>query len=186
MDEINNNDPRPMAAIMQRLMADPWDELKPQPEPQRLDWLAPATQEEAILAIAPSLTLCAPSGMSEDDRTEWLMVAADAVGHIPRGLFLRACQHVKGRHDHPSKIIPSINTYCDENRKDWEWCNRPAIKAPRLAVVRTEYKPDPPKPVTQADVDVMPEYLVQLGLSLGALVKDETGKVTPVDLDGGA
>jgi hypothetical protein len=175
MDEINNNDPRPMAAIMSRMMADPWDERKPQPAPSLPDWLAPATAQDALLALAPILTLCAPSGMSQDDREEWLAVASDAVSHIPRGLFLRACHHVKGRHDHPAKIIPSINAYCDEHRKNWEWCNRPASKAPRLTVVMSE--PKTLRKITQADVDAMPEYMVQLGLTCGALARDESGNV---------
>jgi hypothetical protein len=179
MDEINNNDPMPMATIMSRLTAGQWAEPKPQPAPSLPAWLDPATPEQAALNLSRCLTLSAPTGMSLDDRTEWLMVASDMIGHIPASLLEEACKHAGKVCDHPAKIIPAICAYADKNRSNWEYCNRPQINAPRLSVVRDEPKPEPIKPMTQADVDATPDYLIGLGIASGAIVRDANGNLRP-------
>jgi len=73
--------------------------------------LAPRSLEEIIAALSRCLTLTAPSGMSQDDRTEWLMVAAPELAELPSMLFDDACAHARRTCDHPAKIIPAILKY---------------------------------------------------------------------------
>lgn len=104
---------------------------------------------------------------------------------IPAKLFMDACQHVRTRCDHPAKLIPAIHAYADEHFETFAWRNRPATSAPRLTVV-----PAPTRPkISQREIDQMEPELIELGLSCGALVKDESGKVTAAsnkEANGGA
>lgn len=73
--------------------------------------LAPRSLEEIITALSRCLTLTAPSGMTQDDRDEWLMVAAPELAELPSMLFDDACAHARRTCDHPAKIIPAILKY---------------------------------------------------------------------------
>lgn len=73
--------------------------------------LAPRSLEEIIAALSRCLTLTAPSGMTQDDRNEWLMVAAPELADLPGMLFDDACAHARKTCDHPAKIIPAILKY---------------------------------------------------------------------------
>ena len=73
--------------------------------------LAPRSLEEIIAALSRCLTLTAPTGMSQDDRTEWLMVAAPELADLASMLFDDACAHARKTCDHPAKIIPAILKY---------------------------------------------------------------------------
>lgn len=70
--------------------------------------LAPRSLEEIITALSRCLTLTAPSGMTREDRDEWLMVAAPELADLPSMLFDDAVAHARRTADHPAKIIPSI------------------------------------------------------------------------------
>lgn len=70
--------------------------------------LAPRSLEEIMGVLSRCLTLTAPSGMSADDREEWLMVAAPELADLPGMLFDDACAHARRTCDHPAKIIPAI------------------------------------------------------------------------------
>jgi hypothetical protein len=124
--------------------------------------------------LSRCLTLCAPTGMAMDDRIEWLTVAAGECRTIPGKLFAEACQHVRTRCDHPAKLIPAIHLYADEHFETFAWRNQPETPAPRLTAVP---KPAGPK-ISQREIDQMDPELIELGLSCGALVRDESGKVT--------
>ena len=73
--------------------------------------LAPRSLEEIMAALSRCLTLTAPTGMSQDDRLEWLMVAAPELTDLPSMLFDDACAHARKTCDHPAKIIPAILKY---------------------------------------------------------------------------
>lgn len=73
--------------------------------------LAPRSLEEIITALSRCLTLTAPSGMTREDRDEWLMVAAPELADLPSMLFDDACAHARKTCDHPAKIIPAILKY---------------------------------------------------------------------------
>lgn len=62
-------------------------------------------------ALARCLTLTAPTGMSADDRAEWLTIAAPELADLPSMLFDDACAHARRTCDHPAKIIPAILKY---------------------------------------------------------------------------
>ena len=73
--------------------------------------LAPRSLEEIMAALSRCLTLTAPTGMSQDDRLEWLMVAAPELADLPSMIFDDACAHARKTCDHPAKIIPAILKY---------------------------------------------------------------------------
>lgn len=73
--------------------------------------LAPRSLEEIIAALSRCLTLTAPSGMTQHDRDEWLMVAAPELADLPSMTFDDACAHARKTCDHPAKIIPAILKY---------------------------------------------------------------------------
>lgn len=73
--------------------------------------LAPRSLEEIMAALSRCLTLTAPTGMSQDDRLEWLMVAAPELAGLPSLVFDDACAHARKTCDHPAKIIPAILKY---------------------------------------------------------------------------
>ena len=73
--------------------------------------LAPRSLEEMGAQIILGNTFPAPTGMSQDDRTEWLMVAAPELADLPSMLFDDACAHARKTCDHPAKIIPAILKY---------------------------------------------------------------------------
>ncbi|MCB4860773.1 MULTISPECIES: hypothetical protein [unclassified Sphingobium] len=73
--------------------------------------LEPRSLEEIMVALSRCLTLTAPTGMSQEDRDEWLMVAAPELADLPSMLFDDACAHARRTADHPAKIIPSILKY---------------------------------------------------------------------------
>lgn len=172
--------PRSMGEILQPLAAGQWAEPKPQPAPP-LAWLAPASLEEIMLALAPCLTIAAPSGMSLDDRTEWFMAAAGFLSEVPAGLLKEAAKAAVC--DHPSKIVPTILAYARDNRETWEWRNRPASNVPRLTVVKDEAPPIPPilRNLRQADVDMMSDEMRAIAIECGAVIQNADGTYGPSD-----
>ena len=68
----------------------------------------PATPYQVMTELGACLTLAVPSGMTEDDRANWLTVAAMEVRDIPSSYFAQACKHARRTADHPSKIVPAI------------------------------------------------------------------------------
>lgn len=70
--------------------------------------LAPRSLDEIMGALSRCLTLTAPTGMTAEDRTEWLTIAAPELADLPSMLFDDACAHARRTCDHPAKIIPAI------------------------------------------------------------------------------
>lgn len=64
-----------------------------------------------MAALSRCLTLTAPTGMSQEDRLEWLTIAAPELADLPSMLFDDACGHARRTCDHPAKIIPAILKY---------------------------------------------------------------------------
>src|SRR3546814_15615037 len=69
---------------------------------------APLSREASIGELTRCLTLCAPSGMSSDERAVWLATAWSEVREIPAPAFLDACKHALPGLDHPAKLITSL------------------------------------------------------------------------------
>lgn len=76
--------------------------------------LAPATQDDFRRELTACLVLCAPSGMSGDDRKEWLRVAWATLTDIPADLLAMGCAAARKESDHPSKIVPIIMREVDD------------------------------------------------------------------------
>lgn len=112
--------------------------------------------------------------MTVDDRTEWLVAALEAIGEVPASVFIDACKHVQAKCDHPAKIIPAFTAFAEtaENalrRKiSWELDN----PWKHVAGALPSPDPEPPRQMTQRDVDKLPGHLVSLGLTMGHLRKD--------------
>jgi len=70
--------------------------------------LVQAGREDFRRELVACLTLTAPSGMSEADRTEWLKAAWGTLAHLPPDLLSIGCTAARRRCDHPSKIVPTI------------------------------------------------------------------------------
>lgn len=134
-----------------------------------------------MLALAPCLTIAAPSGMSLDDRTEWFMAAAGFLSDIPASLLKEAAQAAVC--DHPSKIVPAILAYARDNRETWEWRNRPAVNVPRLAVVKNDAPAIPPilRNLRQTDVDMMSDEMRAIAVECGAVIQNADGTYSPSD-----
>ena len=101
-----------------------WEDINPAmalaapPEPRSTSLgLTPATPTEFRNELTACLTLVAPSGMSEDDRREWLRVAWGALSHLPADLIGRGCRVARQKCDHPAKIVPTIMA---EVKEEWE------------------------------------------------------------------
>lgn len=111
--------------------------------------LAPRSMQEIMAALSRCLTLTAPSGMSQEDRLEWLTVAAMELTGVPSSIFDDACAEARRTCDHPSKIVPAILSYKPAHwltesflrQRLHETVNRLAnINAPRLE--RAEEDPE--------------------------------------------
>lgn len=68
----------------------------------------PASLPEFITALTPCLQLCAPVGMTVEDRDTWFDAAYMAVGHLPADVLRKAAIRAMQTADHPSKIVPAI------------------------------------------------------------------------------
>lgn len=129
--------------------------------------------------LSRCLALCAPSGQSMEDRTEWLLIAIDDVGHYPAEILTAACSHARRTCDHPAKLIPAIVAHAEPALT----ALRQLVKANRPRLVAVRALPDPaaaaPPPLTQADVDAMLPAMQRIGLSCGALVRNADGTLSP-------
>ena len=68
----------------------------------------PATEDQMFSELGRCLTLCAPSGMSRDERETWLLAALAEVSGIPAEPFFAASAKARTTCDHPAKIVPAI------------------------------------------------------------------------------
>jgi len=68
----------------------------------------PVSFPEIVHALTPCLQLCAPVGMSVDDKDTWYDAAYMALAHLPAGAVKAAAVRAMQTADHPSKIVPAI------------------------------------------------------------------------------
>lgn len=99
---------------------------------------APMDRKEAMLELTRCLILCAPSGMSVNERGDWLAVAWTEICDIPAAALAEACSAARKTVDHPAKLIPAIIREADGYakfikrrlvREEAAWANQ---NAPRL------------------------------------------------------
>lgn len=79
----------------------------------------PCSLDRAIELLTPNLILCAPSGMSDNDRFEWYKAALATIGDMPSDLLGEACAAARRVCDHPAKIVPFICSHDPNIEKPW-------------------------------------------------------------------
>lgn len=70
--------------------------------------LKPATTDDFREQLTSCLILCAPTGMTKDDRQEWLRTAWATLSDLPSDLLREGCAEARKHADHPAKIVPII------------------------------------------------------------------------------
>ena len=105
----------------------------------------PATLKQGKSELGACLTLVSPSGLTANDRTEWLAVAMQTLSGIPADLLARGCKQARETCRFPSEIVPAI---MNEARDEWARRDRNARieaaqyenrHAPRLEQQEPEY-----------------------------------------------
>jgi hypothetical protein len=100
--------------------------------------LPAATKSQGNSQLGACLTLVSPSGMTAEDRREWLAVAMQTLSGIPADLLERGCSAARLKCRFPSEIVPTI---METIGKQWEWRKQDAARATELVMDRIE----PPK-----------------------------------------
>jgi len=70
--------------------------------------LQPASRDQFRTELTSCLILTAPSGMTKEDRNEWLKVAWGTLRDLPPDILAAGCKVARETCDHPSKIVPTI------------------------------------------------------------------------------
>lgn len=152
--------------------------------------LQPSTRSEAIALLAGCLALVRPVGMAPEEAEDWLNVAATSVEHLPIDILDASCLAARRLCTHHAQVVPAViaegQPRLDERRR----LTTTAVPAAFLPKPRGAV---PDYVMSQSDVDELaaspgdlPRTLISLGLSSGALVRDETGRVllNPEKADG--
>jgi hypothetical protein len=100
--------------------------------------LKPATLKQGKAELGACLTLVSPSGLTADDRKEWLAVAMQTLSGIPEDLLARGCAEARKRCRFPSEIVPTIIASIE---KQWQWRLADEREA-RLALMPPEPEPE--------------------------------------------
>jgi hypothetical protein len=98
----------------------------------RLCDLPAATRSQGIAELGACLTLVSPSGLTAEDRKEWLAVAMKTLSGIPADLLQMGCEYARLHCKFPSEIVPTI---MERVGKAWAWRKQDAARAadtPRL------------------------------------------------------
>jgi hypothetical protein len=80
--------------------------------------LAPATLKQGKAELGACLTLVSPSGLTADDRREWLAVAMATLSGIPADLLAQGCERARKTCRFPSEIVPTILSAVE---RQWAW-----------------------------------------------------------------
>lgn len=116
--------------------------------------LPAATRSQGVAQLGACLTLVSPSGLSADDRKEWLAIAMQTLSGIPADLLERGCEAARLKCRFPSEIVPTI---METIGKQWEWRKQDAARA--------NLPPPPPEPKPEY---VDPMEIKKLLRNLGA------------------
>lgn len=100
-----------------------------------------ATRSQGVAELGACLTLVSPSGLTAEDRKEWLAIAMQTLSGIPADLLSRGCEAARLKCRFPSEIVPTI---METIGKQWEWRKQdarhsgpdyqPQIEAPKECV----------------------------------------------------
>ena len=92
----------------------------------RLCDLPLATRSQGNAELGACLTLVSPSGMSAEDRREWLAVAMKTLSGIPADLLSRGCEAARLKCRFPSEIVPTI---METIGRQWQWRKQDAARS---------------------------------------------------------
>lgn len=101
--------------------------------------LAPATLKQGKSELGACLTLVSPSGLTADDRKEWLAVAMQTLSGIPADLLARGCAKARRTCRFPSEIVPTIMA---EVESEWRWRQRRMSEEVNDSTPRIERQPE--------------------------------------------
>lgn len=131
-----------------------------------------ATPETIIQSLAPILTLCCPSGMTQSDREEWLIAAALQIQNMGLTDYILADALKTIIVDHPAKIMPAIAAYVGK------WHNpiitQPSPPKPAQEPIAIEQTA---APLTLAEIRAMPPQLIEMGLKKGWIKPEQIEKL---------
>lgn len=129
----------------------------------------PHYEAEALSAeLAKMLGLVAPSSMTADQQTLWLVSAVDALEDIRASEVAHISAQVRRTVKRHNDIVPEIAKLVAERRKE----NAESAR-------RNAYPPPPPEPprqpgppLTAKEIAAMPKWLKDTGLRIGFLRRD--------------
>jgi hypothetical protein len=122
--------------------------------------------------------LIAPTGMTQEARTEWLKVAADTLAGIPVDLLHTSCAAARFEIDHPAKVMKFIGA---EVKAEWDAriAHLDRLRALEGATVQeprprpeTQIEDNSPVEMSSEDIAAMPKPLRLMALSQGWLTQD--------------
>lgn len=125
-----------------------------------------------VAEMTACLALVRPVGMSADEAEDWLAVAAQSLQHLPQRILSLACVEARRTCTHHAQIVPAIIAAAEPELE-----RERRISEYGYVPVARQIAPPQRREMTQADVDRLPAYLVNLGLTAGHLVRDDRGHV---------
>lgn len=136
-----------------------------------------ASPQEVVALLTSCLALVRPVGMTEDEAEDWLSVALGVVAEYSATSLRLAARKAQKTCTHHAQIVPAIVKECEAFGPITQiWKGAWTSDTERMIAAPTQVCLPAPK-LTQADVDVMTPELVRMGLTCGALIRDDQGKV---------
>lgn len=141
-------------------------------------FLTPASANDFFEHLGPLLVLIAPTGMTQDARTEWLKVAADTLAGIPVDLLAKSCAAARFEIDHPAKVMKFIGA---EVKAEWDAriAHLDRLRGLEDAPVRrpqprpeTLIEDNSPLEMSNEEIAAMPKPLRDMALSQGWLTPE--------------
>jgi hypothetical protein len=138
--------------------------------------LTSATPDDFRRQLTACLVLVAPTGMTQEDRTEWLRAAWGTLDGIPADLLEAGCEVARETCDHPAKIVPAIVRVVDPL-----WRKRKEDRANVRTALAKMTDPEPEEP------RCTPEQAAEIIAAVGLKMEGErprpthTGKPIPPD-----
>ena len=97
----------------------------------------PATKSQGVSELGACLTLVSPSGLTAEDRKEWLAVAMKTLSGIPADLLADGCAYARLKCRFPSEIVPTI---MERVERRWRWRKEDVARA---ALPSSSPEPEP-------------------------------------------
>lgn len=138
--------------------------------------LIPADTDDFRRQLTACLVLVAPTGMTQEDRNEWLRAAWGTLENLPPDLLEAGCEVARETCDHPSKIVPTITRTVDA-----AWRKRRDDRSRVIAALAkmTDDKPAEPRCTPEQAAEV----IRRVGLKMPDLTPDRSHRGPPIAPD---